>query len=281
MCWGVLRIKALEELTITDDFMFGAVMSDPEYCKPLLEMVLGVKIRKIEYPEAQKSISERFSSKSIRLDVYVADEAGTVYDVEIQTEAKKGLPKRTRYYQGIIDLHILEKGEEYTKLSKSFVIFFCTFDPFQKGRWVYTFENLCREDPSIALGDESTKIILNTKGSVGEISEELRGLLRYMDGLAPEDEFTRKLDRAVANVRTDEKWRREFMVLNELLRDRERIGRYADRVAHVRKFRTRYAQDELAEICFVSPELLKTIMDAIDTHPDWDDEQIAESVDFD
>lgn len=43
--------KPIEDLTITDDFMFGAVMRDPKQCKPLLEMVLGVKINKIEYLE--------------------------------------------------------------------------------------------------------------------------------------------------------------------------------------------------------------------------------------
>lgn len=111
--------KPIEDLTITDDFMFGAVMRDPKQCKPLLEMVLGVKINKIEYLEPQKSIAERYESKSIRLDVFVADEVGTVYDVEIQTESKKSLPKRTRYYQGMIDLHILEKGEDYASLKKA------------------------------------------------------------------------------------------------------------------------------------------------------------------
>ena len=66
-------IKPIEELTIVDDFMFGAVMRDPRLCKPLLELVLDVKIRKIEYPELQKTIGERYGSKSIRLDVYVED----------------------------------------------------------------------------------------------------------------------------------------------------------------------------------------------------------------
>ena len=277
---GVLVIKAFDELTITDDFMFGAVMSDPKYCKPLLELVLGVKIDRIEYPERQKAIAERYSSKSIRLDVYVADGAGTVYDVEMQTESRKNLPKRTRYYQGMIDLHILEQGEEYTKLAKSFVIFFCTFDPFEKGRWVYTFENLCREDPAIALGDESTKIILNTKGRVGEIDADLRDLLHYMDGKAPNNDYTKQLESAVADVRADEKWRREFMVLNELLRDRERLAKRSRSVAFVRDFRDEVQQDQLARFAYISPEQLNLILNAIDTHPDWDDEQIAESVDF-
>ena len=273
--------KPIEKLTIVDDFMFGAVMRNPKYCKPLLEMALGVKIRKISYPELQKSIDARYGSKSIRLDVYVEDEAGTVYNVEIQTTDKKNLPKRTRYYQGLIDLHILEKGEDYTALRKSFVIFICTYDPFGKGRWIYTFENLCREDRSVALGDEATKIVLNTKGHVGEISEELKALLRYMDGFAPEDDYTRELDSAVTAIRNDEKWRREYMVLNEMLRDRERVGERRGRVAQVRNFRHRFNVEELAEIYILHPKAVEEILKAIDAHPDWDDEQIAESVDFD
>ena len=274
-------IKRIEELTIVDDFMFGAVMRNPKYCKPLLEMALGVKIRKIKYPELQKAIDARYGSKSIRLDVYVEDEAGTVYNVEIQTTDKKNLPKRTRYYQGIIDLHILEKGEDYTALHKSFVIFICTYDPFGKGRWVYTFENLCREDTNIALGDEATKIVLNTKGYVGEISDDLKALLRYMDGFAPENDYTRELDSAVTSIRNDEKWRREYMVLNEMLRDSKRLGEYKGRVAQVRAFRNEFQPEQLARFVFVSPELLSSILNTIDAHPDWDDEQIAENVDFD
>ena len=213
-------IKPIDALTITDDFIFGVVMRDPKKCKPLLEMILGVTINKIEYLEPQKSIAERYESKSIRLDVYVADDAGTVYDVEIQTESKKSLPKRTRYYQGMIDLHILEKGEDYASLKKSFVIFICTYDPFGKGRRVYTFENRCIEDTSIALGDEAKKIILNAKGTVGEVNEERGNVLSYMDGSAPNSEYTRALDKAVEEIRSDEKWRREYMVLNEMIRSR-------------------------------------------------------------
>ena len=59
----------MENLKITDDFMFGAVMSNPKLCKPLLEMVLGVRIRKNEYLELQKTIDKRYGSKSVRLDV--------------------------------------------------------------------------------------------------------------------------------------------------------------------------------------------------------------------
>ena len=208
------------------------------------------------------------------------DDEGTVYDVEIQTTDKKNLPKRTRYYQGLIDLNILEKGEDYQKLRKSFVIFICTYDPFGKGRWVYTFENRCREDTGITLDDEAVKIILNTKGTVGEIGDELKALLRYMDGFAPESAYTRELDRAVADVRADKKWKVEYMRFNELMMDTKRLGRYMERVAQVRAFRDEFQPNQLARITFVSPELLQTILNTIDAHPDWNDEEVAEHIDF-
>ena len=273
--------KPIEELTIVDDFMFGAVMRDPKLCKPLLELILNVKIRKIEYPELQKTIDKRYGSKAIRLDVYVEDEAGTVYDVEIQATEKKHLPKRTRYYQGVIDLHILEKGEDYTALRKSFVIFICTYDPFGKGRWVYTFENRCLEDQSVALGDGAVKIILNTKGHVGEISAELRALLRYMDGFAPESGYTKALDSAVSDVRKDEKWRREYMVLIERDRANQRLGEHRKSVSQVRMSRSRFNADEQASIFLIDLQTVQDILNTIDAHPEWDDEQVAENVDFD
>ena len=273
--------KPIEKLTIVDDFMFGAVMRNPKLCKTLLELILGVKIRKIEYPELQKTIDERYGSKSIRLDVYIEDDAGTVYDCEIQTTEKKQLPKRTRYYQGIIDLHILEKGEDYTALRKSFVIFICTYDPFGKGRWVYTFENICREDPELALGDGATKIILNVKGSVGEISDELKALLRYMDGFTPDNDYTRRLDRAVMDVRSDEEWRREYMVLMERDRAKERLGERKFKVALVRTYRNEFSPEQLIKITFFTPDMLQTVLATIDAHPDWDDEEIVERLDFD
>ena len=56
-------IKSIEELTFTDDFLFGRVMQNPEICKGLLERLLEIKIEKIEYPVLQKTISPHFKSK--------------------------------------------------------------------------------------------------------------------------------------------------------------------------------------------------------------------------
>lgn len=47
--------KKFEDLTISDDFLFGIIMRNPKYCKPFLETILNVRISRIEYPEGQKT----------------------------------------------------------------------------------------------------------------------------------------------------------------------------------------------------------------------------------
>lgn len=156
-----------ENLKISNDFMFAKVMRNPELCKGMLERLLDISIDRVEYPEEQKVIDIAKDSKSVRLDVYLKDEKGTVYNIEIQTTNSRNIPKRTRFYQGMIDLNAIEKGADYSELPQSFVIFICTFDVFGEGRWKYTFENICRENMNLSLQDGTTKIFLILQGRKG------------------------------------------------------------------------------------------------------------------
>lgn len=143
-----------EELGISNDFLFGKVMQNPELCKELLQRILpDLKIDHIEYPELQKSIDVDRDARSVRLDVYVKDDKGVVYDIEMQIVNTKELPKRSRYYQSMLDLQLIDKGQHYKTLNKSYIIFICQFDLYGKGHHIYTFENFCKEDKDIAMGD--------------------------------------------------------------------------------------------------------------------------------
>ena len=270
--------KQLEELTIVDDFMFGAVMKNPKRCKPLLEYILGVKIKKIEYPELQKTIDKQYKSKSVRLDVYVEDDKHTVYNIEIQTTRKKNLPKRLRYYQGIIDLNIIDKGEDYTSLKKSFVIFICTYDPFGAGRYIYTFRNRCDEDDTIFLGDEATKIVLNAKGTKGDISEELKDTLDLIAGKAPKSEYAKDLQPAVEDVKQSKEGRREYMLLMMRDKEQQKMGVYRHVIAALRMNRETASKDLCIKMLNIDEELYEKIVYFLDKNPDWDDEEIAEAI---
>ena len=215
-----MKIKSYEELDFTDDFMFCKVLTaDPDLTRRLLELILGLRIRKVVFPEAQKTIEITSDGRGIRLDVYVMDEQNTVYDVEMQTTRQPDLAKRMRYYQGMIDLQLISRGSAFRDLKKSVVIFICLDDPFGAGRHIYTFANRCAEDPSLCLGDEAYKVIVNARGTMDDVSGELKEFLAYIRGGAPRGELTRRIDSAVAAARTQEEWRTEYMTL--LMRDEQ------------------------------------------------------------
>lgn len=211
-----------EDIGISNDFLFGKVMRNTELCKELLQRILpDVKIDHVEYPELQKSIKTDIDAKSVRLDVYLQDDKNTVYDVEMQASDTKELPLRSRYYQSIIDLQLIDKGQTYKGLNKSYVIFICPFDLFNRGRHIYTFENICKEDSSIYLEDGTTKIFLNAKGKLDDVSKELKAFLDYVSGKSSNDSFVKRLEEAVEEAKKNREWRHEYMTL--LMRDQENI----------------------------------------------------------
>ena len=156
--------KTYQELEFKDAFMFAAVMSDAESCRGVLERILGIPIRKVMV-HAEHVLFVNPETRGVRLDVYADDEHGTVYNVEMQTTDNKNLPKRSRYYQGQMDMAALKTGKDFARLPQSIVIFICTFDPFGRERYRYTFVETCREDREL-LEDGTCKIFLNTKGKI-------------------------------------------------------------------------------------------------------------------
>ena len=176
--------KMYRELRFTDDFMFAKVLiNNPEICKRLLELLLEIKIDKVLVPEKQKTIEILSDGKGIRLDVYVDDKEGTVYNIEMQTSLKKELPKRSRYYQGMIDMNLIERGSRYRDLKLSFVIFICLDDPFNRNLPVYRFENICIQDNSLLLKDEAIKVFINANGNLDGIDDNLAAFLNYLKGI--------------------------------------------------------------------------------------------------
>lgn len=280
------RIKDFDELTITDDFMFGAVMSDPKRCKPLLEYILNIRIARIGYAEKQKVIDLEYRAKGVRLDLHIIDDKGVVYNVEIQTCSYNNLPKRIRYYHDVLDLNLLKKSADYEALPKCYVIFICTFDFFEKNRYMYTFRRQCQEDSSIFLGDEAVSVVLNTQGTVGDINEELKDALHYMAGQTPTGRFASDLDKAVKEIKENNEWRADYMTYAMKIREHElaaqrygkRLGVLQGKVASVRNHKGKLPDDMIISILDLDQEQFNEISEMIDKYPDWTDEDIAEEI---
>ena len=219
-------MRSYEELNFSDDFMFCKVLiNNLDLCKELLELVLDVPIREIRISNSQKSIDITYDGKGVRFDVYVEDEANTVYDIEMQNITRKDLPKRMRYYQGMIDLNLIEKGSSYNELRKSYIIFICKEMPFEKNLPVYTFKNVCVQDNSISLGDDTVKVVLNASGNREGLSSEMCAFLDFVKENKVESKLTKDLQNAVNAAISKKEWEVEYMTWNLALQDAKIEGR--------------------------------------------------------
>ncbi|MBQ7970688.1 MAG: Rpn family recombination-promoting nuclease/putative transposase [Treponema sp.] len=208
-----MTFKPIEELTLADNFMFCHIMKNDELCKELLEKLLHIKIDHIIYPELEKELSVFYESKSVRLDVYIKD-SDRVFDIEIQNYPQEHLPLRTRYYQSMIDVDNLLKGEEYSNLKESFVIFICTFDPFNCDIPCYTFKNICKENTNVELNDKTTKIIFNSLAHNKEKDIEISAFLKYIKTQEATDDFTTRLNSFVQKAKQNQELRSYYLSMN-------------------------------------------------------------------
>ena len=206
--------KQYSELTFTDDFMFCKILAgNMRLCKELLELILGIKIRRVEQVQSQLPIEEKYDARGIRLDVYVEDADNTMYDIEMQTTPQTDLPKRTRYYQGMIDLNLISRGAHFKELKKAYVIFICAFDPYDRGLPIYTFENTCKEDPGLKLGDDTVKVMLNAGGKRDGLSDDMCAFLDFLQKGSAESDLTKDLSAAVSKAKEHKEWEVEYMTM--------------------------------------------------------------------
>ena len=207
-----------ERLTFADNYIFCKVMeTNPDICKDMLELLLNIKIDRIEIPEAERTIKADYDSRGIRLDVYVKDGTGRCFDIEIQTSVEKelALAKRTRYYQGLMDVDSVFTGTKYKDLNETYVIFLCLGDAFGFGLPVYTFENTCTENPEIKMNNGTHKIFFNAKKYDTMKSEELKSFFKYLCGKEPSSSFSEKISAIVERLKMNARWRHEFMTWQE------------------------------------------------------------------
>ena len=177
--------RKLKDLNLLDKFLFDEAMEDEENknMKTLLDIILGQDTHLKQPPQTEKECRSSFEKRQIRLDVYTVDEDDVVYDTEPQKTNTKNLPKRSRLYQGMIDSRLLPPGcIDFNLLNPVVIIMIMPFDLFGYELYRYTFQMQCEEVPELELGDDATRIFLNSHGKHPElVSQELIELLEYME----------------------------------------------------------------------------------------------------
>lgn len=196
------RRRRLEDLNLMDDFLFQEMLSQKdtgeEFCRILLGTILGKQIRRVEIIPQKNILGIDTDRHGIRMDAYIRDvsdeeEIGgirrldaqvcaDIYDVEPGRRYEKNtLPRRARYYHGLMDTQFLAAGAGYEALPNVVIIIILPYDPFGEGRMVYTVKNMCEEQPGLSYDDGAKKIYLYTKGTKGNPSQALCDMLKYME----------------------------------------------------------------------------------------------------
>lgn len=219
----------MQELNLTDDFLFDVTTEELENCKAIIELTTGLRLKSLKWKSGQKVIHNLPGKRGVRLDFIAESEDGRIFDVEMQNRNEGNIPKRTRFYQALIDAPILKSGERgFDKMNPLYIIIICNYDPYGKKKYCYTFDNQCKEVPGLRLGDEVTKLLLSTKGeNEEEVPKELVDFLHYVtesneNGLPDEcDERLKRLHESIREIKASADMEVEYMKMEE----RERIIR--------------------------------------------------------
>ncbi len=218
--------KTVEGLSIASDYIFGEVMRQPENVKPLLEAVLGKKIAEITYIEKQQDIKDGFELHGIRLDISLEDNEKTQYAVEMQTGSAVDLERRIRYYQSSLDRRTLEVSEHYRDLKDSYVIFICTDDYYKRGLALYKRKSVIEGAEDIVYEDGSHAYILNARFTEPNLSKPALEFLSYINAKyrklpfdVSKSEYLKQIDRAVEDIKSDDRKVERFMTLAAKLED--------------------------------------------------------------
>lgn len=260
--------KTIQDLTISSNFMFAAVMLDPENCKDLLERALGIPIDHVEV-DREKSLIYHPEYKSVRLDVYAKDGKGSHFNVEMQV-ATDNLPKRARYYHGQLDMNLLLSGLSYDELPDCYVMFICDFDPFGLGKYRYTLRKTFREDETYSYQDGAHTLFLSTKGNNdAEVPNELVAFLKFVgagrDRMEDDfsDDYVTRLQETIRRIKLDREMGARYMLFEELLKDEHKAGKAAGQAEFI--------LDILSEHFIVPEELCTRILSEknSDTLKEW------------
>lgn len=179
---GIKKSKqTLQELNLLDRFLFAEAAEDQEFLQIVLDIIFNGDVSLKHPPQTEKEIRGGLRKKKIRFDVWDVDEGDVVYDTEVQKTNTGNLPKRSRYYQGLMDSKLLKEGTvDYNMLNDVYIILIAPFDLFGKGRYKYTFSMTCEEEADVKLGDGAVRMFLNTRGTNCDGANEEIGM-KYMN----------------------------------------------------------------------------------------------------
>ena len=204
-----------EKAWLENNFIFYHVFhNNPNLCKQLLEILLRINIDRIEMHN-EETIYVDYESKGVRLDIYAKNE-NQAFNIEMQVLDSKDLPKRSRYYQALIDVDCLKSGQLYSTLKDSYIIFICMEDIFGQGLPLYQFENLCLENKNLSLGENTHKYFFIAPNCDKIEDKEQFAFFKFLTKREQNNNFTEQLAQMTKNAKINLQVRNKYMEYERL-----------------------------------------------------------------
>ena len=135
----------IKHLRLMDDIFFRCCLKDNiPVAECMLRIILAKHDLKIITMQVEYVIPS-LQGRSVRLDVHAIDNSGKEYDIEMQRADKGASQKRARFNSSLLDLNSLKKGEDFTKLPETYVIFITENDVLGKGSPRYHINRFVEE----------------------------------------------------------------------------------------------------------------------------------------
>lgn len=154
-------LRRIQSLRLLDDDFMNKVFEDKACAEFLLQIILERTDLTVQKVHSQHNL-KNLQGRSVRLDILATDEAGRVYNIEVQRSDKGAGAKRARYNSSLIDANITEPGDNYEKLNETYVIFITEHDVLKAGRPIYHIDRMIQET-NASFGDGSHILYVNAQ----------------------------------------------------------------------------------------------------------------------
>ncbi|MCO7146922.1 MAG: PD-(D/E)XK nuclease family transposase [Coprococcus sp.] len=164
---GELKARYERYKNIIDNFtlMSDIFMRNVFKKKECLEYVLQIILQNHKLFIAEHIIQKDYKNlqgRSAVMDCVARDADGQYFNIEIQQENEGASPNRARYNSGLMDMNMLNPGQDFDELTENYVIFITRNDILGYGLAIYHVERVILEVDGF-FGDGTHIIYVNSK----------------------------------------------------------------------------------------------------------------------
>lgn len=219
--------KKWEKAGFKDSVIFAWVVSEnKDICLEILQIILPeLNITRIVEIRSEDTRKDSRVLRGVRFDVYVEDDKGRMYDIEMQVNNNHDLGKRLSYYQSNLVRQSLTEGQSFLEKVDTYVIFICDYDFGGSGLPRYTARLILDENgKTIDTGEHN--VILNAKAKdFAGVSEKLKAFLEYVNSSLITSDLTQRIETSVENLKKSVERKGSYMTYEQEMLTREYYAR--------------------------------------------------------